>query len=344
MTTTTDERRARPTAALAWTTQTARADEIAAAVGGTGRRFTGRLPARPATAPLRYLINAVETVLWLARHRPGAVIVQNPPIVLPVIAYLWCAATRTPLVLDSHPVSFGRKGSRLWALFLPIHRWIAKRSALVLVTVDELADEAASWGSRVALLHEAPPEPAAEGAAGAADEVAPDRDRILFVGVFAADEPVAALVQAARSVPELEVHITGDPAKAPEALVAGAPPNVRFTGFLGPRDYAEALRRAGTVMTLTTESTSVVRAGYEAVYAHRPLIVSDWPTLREVFPHAVHTGHDPEALAAAMRAAHARHTELLAVAGQAAEEQTARWDAQLATLRGAIAAARRGSA
>jgi glycosyltransferase involved in cell wall biosynthesis len=320
----------RPIAFLAWTQRTERAEEIAAALGGTSRRFTGRLPNRRATAPLRYVVNSLETFAWLVRHRPGGLIVQNPPIVLPVLAWLWCHLSRTPLVLDSHPASFGRKGRRLWGLFLPLHRAVARRSALVLVTVDELAREVCGWGARAAVVHEAPPlwptSPAAEAEAG----------QVLFVSVFAEDEPVAEVVAAAAAAPHIRLEVTGDARRAPTGLIAGSPPNVRYVGFLDQGAYGEAVRRAGVVMALTTEPTSVVRAGYEAVYAGRPLIVSDWPALREVFPYAIHTGHEAEHLTAALCEAVDRRVELEGLAGAARAEQLARWEGQLAALRQAL--------
>ena len=63
-----------------------------------------------------------------------------------------------------------------------------------------------------------------------------------------------------------------------------APPNVTFTGFLPSEEYERALLDADVIMTLTTEPSSIMRAAYEAVYARRPLIVTDWPLGRETVP------------------------------------------------------------
>src|SRR5690242_13496939 len=95
-------------AVLAWSEQTSRAEELARAVGGRAQRFSVPRLRGPATAPLRYVINAYQTVRWLALHRPGSVIVQNPPIVLPVLAWVYGAFFGARVVLDSHPASFGR--------------------------------------------------------------------------------------------------------------------------------------------------------------------------------------------------------------------------------------------
>jgi hypothetical protein len=84
---------------------------------------------------------------------------------------------------------------------------------------------------------------------------------------------------------------------------------------------------------LTTEPTSVVRAGFEAVYAGRPLIVSDWPELRESFPHAVYARDDEAGIARAMGEAVERHAELSQAAPAALAHTRRRWAGQLAELR-----------
>lgn len=319
---------------VAWTRRTGRAEELAIALGGEARLFTGAGLNGRSTAPLRYVVNAVQTMIWLARRRPRAVAVQNPPTPAAYVVAAYARLARVPLLLDSHPVAFGRKNSRLWRALLPLHRRLARRSDLVLVTVEELAAEVRSWGARAQLVHEAPP--AAAGVEG--DPPPRDGVRVLFVGVFAPDEPVAAVIEAAAGVPEATVAITGDVAQAPPALVERAPSNVEFVGFLNAATYAAALQDADVIMVLTTDLTSVVRAGYEAVYARRPLIVSDTPVLREVFPHAVHTRNTAAGIAAATRRALGDLDALRDVASRAREEQEVRWEGQRRALSEAIGA------
>ena len=113
---------------------------------------------------------------------------------------------------------------------------------------------------------------------------------------------------------------------------AAAPANVEWVGFLGPRDYMDAIVAADAVLVLTTEPTSVVRGGYEAVWAHRPLVVSDFPGLRSVFPDAVHVANEAGAIARGIADARERHAELVAAAPGARTRQLDRWTAQLAAL------------
>ena len=74
------------------------------------------------------------------------------------------------------------------------------------------------------------------------------------------------------------------------------------------------------------------RSAYDAVYARRPLVVSDSPTLRELFPEAVKVD-DPSLYRRRVRDALSRHAELAHAASEALERQERRWDDQLTRLR-----------
>src|SRR6202034_2357319 len=64
---------------------------------------------RPGLVPVRYLLSAIATASFLLRMRPTAVVATNPPIFPGLIASLYCRATGSRLLLDSHPRGFGHK-------------------------------------------------------------------------------------------------------------------------------------------------------------------------------------------------------------------------------------------
>jgi hypothetical protein len=161
------------------------------------------------------------------------------------------------------------------------------------------------------------------------------KKRVLFPGVFASDEPIDQVVALARLRPDVEFSITGDRARCPEHILADLPPNVTLVGYLDTGDYAAEVEAAGAVLALTTEPTSVVRAGYEAVYSRRPLIVSDWAAGREAFPHAIHVANRAEDLAAGVDKA-LKSRDDTALLEAAFKEQGEMWTQQLQTLRSAI--------
>src|SRR5438552_17568535 len=61
---------------------------------------------RPWVAPLKYPLQAAATLRLLWHERPAVVLVQNPPVVAPLVAYLYARATGAGLVIDSHSQDF----------------------------------------------------------------------------------------------------------------------------------------------------------------------------------------------------------------------------------------------
>jgi hypothetical protein len=79
------------------------------------------------------------------------------------------------------------------------------------------------------------------------------------------------------------VWLTGKPKGRAKELLASAPANVKALGFLSRQDYLAAIAGADVVLALTTRNHTMQRAAYEAAYLGTPIIVSDWPVLRENF-------------------------------------------------------------
>ncbi|GAA2721752.1 glycosyltransferase [Cellulomonas aerilata] len=312
---------------VTWQRHGGRAEEIAHALGGRPLHVYPAGLTRRHLFLVRYVLSLLQTVAGLVRLRPRSVIVTNPPVFPGLTVAAYSALTRRPFVLDSHPGSFGDMGNAVARRMLAVTQWLARRASAVMVTVDSYAEQVESWGGRGLVVHEAPPlwqVPAAPGRA---------RRRVLYVGVFAKDEPVEEVVRAAALLPDIDVALTGDLDRCPPGLRESAPANVDFVGFLGPAAYAAEFARADVVMSLTTEPTSIMRSAYEAVYARRPLVTTDWPSLRAVFPTAHHTPNESSGLAAAVREALLDGPEVLDVA---LREQEQRWAEQVAGLRSAL--------
>ena len=320
----------RPVSFIAWGAVAGRSSEIADAIGGEARCFFPQGSAHRPPAPVRYVLASIRTVAYLLWRRPRVVVVTNPPIFAAMVAYATARVIGAAVVMDSHPGGFGVQGDRVAARLQWLHRAMGRRVALVLVTGETWSDTVESWGGTAAGVHEAPADwdcPAPTPHA---------RPRVLFAARFAADEDPGAVVGAARQLPGCDFVLTGDVADCPPGVVDSAPDNVSFVGFLDARSYRAVVADADIVVTLTTEPTSVMRAAYEAVYARRPVVVSDWPVARALFPYAVHTDNDADSLARAIGSMVADYERFTRTVEIARRMQLERWEDQRSALLEAI--------
>jgi hypothetical protein len=316
---------------IAWTSISGRSKEVAEALGGDARCFFDFGFVSRRLIPVRYLVSTLRTGFYLLLRRPRAIIATNPPIFPGLIAYGYGRLTGAPVILDSHPSSFGfDPNNTVVSWGMPFHRFLIPRVTGSIVTEQSLVERVTSQGGRAEIVHEAqprwhmpPPPPLG------------DRPNVLLVNVFAPDEPTRLVIDAARELPGVNFHVTGDLRKRPGSL-SDPPPNVHYSGFLDQPAYLKAIEEANVVMSLTERPEDVSRAAYEAVYARRPLIVSDWPASRRYFPHAVVVPNTIEGIAAGISDALEHYSLLTEAAEEACREQQQRWDAQLAVLRDLI--------
>lgn len=260
------------------------------------------------TAPLRYLVQSLKTVVLLASRRPRTLYVMAPPTLLVVIAVVYAKAFRARLVVDAHT-----------GAVKPGFAAVARFADMVIVTNAPLAE-------RVPHAHvlDDPPEtwPVSD---------AEIRDDVVFPASWWSDEPWDDVVEAARLLPDVTFVVTG---RAPDGVAASVPFNVRLTGWLTDAEYASLLAGAGVVLALTTREYTMQRAGYEALAAHRPLVASDTRTLRAYFTSGtVFAGRGGAALADAIRTARADTTRLAKEMASLHEVKTAEFEAAIGPVR-----------
>jgi glycosyltransferase involved in cell wall biosynthesis len=285
----------------------------------------------PPHAPLKYLLQSVRTLQVLFRDRPEAIHVQNPPFVSALIVHLYCRMAGARFVIEHHSAAFGSA----WRWAGPAQRFIVRRAATNIVTNEHWAGVVRGWGGHGLVMYD----PFLDLPEGEPYGLGPGFN-VAFVGTFAPDEPVDAVVEAARMLPDIHFYVTGDTRKGSAALLAGAPPNVTFTGFLEPNGrYLGLLREVDAVMVLTTRDHTLQLAGCEAISVGKPVITSDWPYLRELFAGgAVFVHPSPESISGGVREVRDRHHELALEIEPFRRAQRQEWGARLTELKTLAAA------
>jgi glycosyltransferase involved in cell wall biosynthesis len=226
-------------------------------------------------APFKYGMAAVRTVGTLLGRRRRVVFVQSPPSPAVLVVWLCCALTGARFVVDAHSDAML---SPVWTRPRWLLRFLARRAETTIVTNEHFAERLRADGADALVIPDVPTtfslaEPPDLGGGTNA----------IVVTSFAPDEPIAAVLEAARELRHVRFHVTGDVARADPSLVAGAPDNVTWTGFLPDYRYYALMAACDVVVCLTTRDHTMQRGACEALALARPIVTSDWPVLRGYF-------------------------------------------------------------
>lgn len=279
---------------ISWAESCSRSDHTARELGG--RSFMVYAPqfgSKASTILLKYAAQWRETMRILRAERPDVVAVMTPPLVASLAALSYVRRRGGRLVLDAHSAAFLHPR---WRRLQWLQRWLCRQAVTTLVHNDHIAALVRAAGGHATLVPDVPI---------VFDEIVPYPRREAFtvavVCSFNYDEPLPAILDAARLTPDVDYLVTGNPKHLPAHLSASLPPNVTLTGFLSVPAYGGLLTGADVVLTLTTRNHTMLRGAYEAIYQGTPVILSDWPLLREEFPEgAAHVDNTSAQIAAAV--------------------------------------------
>jgi beta-1,4-mannosyltransferase len=217
-----------------------------------------------AGAALRMALTFVQLVAELARRRPAAILVQNPPT-FPTLTAAWMAGrlVGARLLVDWHNYGWSMLAMRLGKdhaivrLAARHEGWLARRPAHHFCVSHALeSDLQVRFAVSARVLYDRPIEllPAS-----------PEGVRLIAVcpAGWTADEDMALLLDALAllTVRDLEIHLTGDgPLRAPlEPRIAAlrAAGHSIHTGYLSATGYRELLARCHLGLSLHRSSSGL---------------------------------------------------------------------------------------
>ncbi len=241
------------------------------------------------SAPFRYVYQAFETVRRLLKERPQVVFVQSPPSLAVLSVYLYAKMTGARYLVDAHSTAMLM---RIWTRPRWLHRLLVRGAITTMVTNEHFQAMIQAEGGHAFVLRDVPShfgKPSAYPLQGTF--------RIAVVNTFAEDEPLEAILAAARELPEINFYITGNKQQARAEVLMGAPTNAHFTGFLPDASYYGLLGGVDGVMCLTTREHTMQRGACEALSLGKPIITSDTHLLRSYFDRGtVHVSNKQESI------------------------------------------------
>jgi hypothetical protein len=280
--------------------------------------YAGSLGSHPATILLKYAAQWIRTSRILREERPDTVFVMTPPLFAALPAFWYAVRHGKRVVLDAHTAAFLHPRWRSWQW---LQRLLCRRAATTLVHNEHIGGLVRNGGGDATLVPDVPivfarTEPFSRPAGFVAAVVCSFND----------DEPLPAILDAARRMPEMSLFLTGDPRHFPSQLAGQVPSNVTMTGFLSTEAYGGLLAGVDVILTLTTRDHTMSRGGYEAIYQGTPVIVSDWPILRDAFPDgAIHVDNTPDGIVRGLEQMKAALDDYRAGAARLRDAKRGRW-------------------
>lgn len=290
--------------------------------------YWGSLGSHPATVWLKYLGQALATWWILLRERPDAVFVMSPSPIAVLAVFVYCQLTRTRFVIDAHSGAFQNPK---WRHLQSMQFWLCRRACATIVTNDHLANLVRSHGGHAVIVPDVPVK-------FPGSRIVRDRPgfEVACVTSFGEDEPIEAIVEAARRLPDVTFYMTGNPARVAHRLAA-KPGNLVLTGFLDVPRYGELIQNADVVLALTTANHTMLRGAYEAIYQGTPVIVSDFPILRAAFSEgALHVDNSPQSIVEAVCRIRAEREAFRSAALRLRARKEERWSESKAALLAAL--------
>ena len=318
---------------ISWAPNCSRSDNIARELGGKSfmiyHAFWG---SNIFTIGLKYLTQSVETAWILLRHRPQRVICMSPPVPSLIPVWFYCLLFRGRFAIDYHTAAFVLRAQR--ALYF-MQAFFARRATINLLTNAHLAAIVKGWGGKTMLISDVrvvfetiTPYPNLSGGFN-----------VTFVSRFSETEPLDDVYEAAKRLASNGVHfyVTGDLRDASEADVKNCPSNVTLTDFLSVPIYAGLLRDSDAVLCLCTNDNTMQRGAYEAMSVETPLVLSDWPILREVFsPGSVFVPNTVDGIVEGIQLAKLEHDRLSLEVKKLKQQRSERWDQTIVLLQAAL--------
>ncbi len=245
---------------------------------------------------IRYPALIIRTLKLIYKNNIRNLFVQNPSIVLAMLAVLLSYVRNMRVIVDAHNSGIypleGKSKLLCW-----IAKFIARKADAVIVSNSYLASTVESWGACAVVMPDPIPHLHAE------HEIAGNKPYVFFICTWAADEPYLEIIEAAKKISEdLDIYITGNYRnKLSAAQIEDLPRNVRLLGFVSEEDYVAYFKSCLMAIDLTTRDNCLVCGAYEALALSKPCIVSDSRVNREVFSTGfIYTQNNAKAIATAI--------------------------------------------
>lgn len=270
---------------------------------------------------LKYIPQFFKTLAVLRQQRPNVVYVAISPVFAALAVSIYCRLAGASYVMDVHNHALY---SKKWGWSVPLVRALAKRALVNVVDQPRNEQLFQSWGVPVLIL-ERPPIAITKQKLTQLEPL--NQFSVTVINTFAPDEPLLPILEAAEKLPDVAFFVLGDKARTDQALLAAAPKNVVFTGYLNGDDYWNRLYSSQAIIALTTAPYSLLSGAIEAMALGKPPILSRQPALMSYFTQGtVFVDHTAESLITAVYTLQQHQQQLTQEINELNRQKRERWD------------------
>jgi len=230
----------------------------------------------------RYFICSLKTVSIFFKKRPRFLFVQNPSVVLGVLAIFLKSLSRTTVIVDAHNSGIhGPENGN--SLITKINKFIIKKADAVIVTNSHLASYVYSIGGTPIVLPDPLPQlgTCLNFDAGFANQ---NKLKVLCITSWSMDEPFLNLLEAASNFKQdIDFYFSGNYRKVKDEIPTTLQDNIKLLGFIDEKDFFHHLYTSDFCIDLTDRSDCMVCGAYESISAEKPIILSNTDVQKRYF-------------------------------------------------------------
>jgi glycosyltransferase involved in cell wall biosynthesis len=258
---------------------------------------------------LKYPTLIIKTLQIIFGKKIDLLFVQNPSIVLSLLAVLLKKMTGLRVIVDAHNAGiYPLEGRNV--ILNGIAKYIAKNATHIIVSNTYLAKTVSDWGGNPFVM----PDPIPDLHPSNREKNTSDKPYFFFICTWADDEPYTEVIAASALLnDQFDVYITGNyRKKLSESDLKKIPNSLKLLGFVSEHDYVNYLADAFAAIDLTTRDNCLVCGAYEAMALLVPAIISDSIVNRETFSQGfIYTHNDTNSIYNAMLKASEQHAALV---------------------------------
>jgi len=256
---------------VAWALASRRSESLSKELGA--KLFLLNLKSKK-TFLIKHFILSIKTLKNLFKEKPSVILVQHPPLTCSLICLFYSKLFGSKIITDFHTGPWDTWWERFWYW----NKFIMKNSDLVIVTNRYVKKMFVPKNVPCFVFEDRTPNLQKTRKTNLGRGI-----KIVVVNSFAIDEPLDQILHAARSLSDIKFYITGKLLRAKKEFLENKPDNVCYTDFLPEEKYISLMRSADGIMILTTRNYCMLSGAHEALALGKPMIISDWPVLREFF-------------------------------------------------------------